>query len=144
MLGQSPNKPYVSTQPQAKKTVPSLQGGTNNVIGSQAVRPTSGPYDPAYRQNLATYAGGTFERPNGFLNFNPTGALFGQPVGGGSAPVMGMPTDLLTEAMGQQQMAPSQPKTQPEPKKQTGGTQPGDWRFWLNDFSKNGTNLRLF
>ena len=144
MLGQSPNKPYVSTQPEAKKTVPQPQ---QSVVGAQAVRATgAGPFDPAYRQDLATYAGGNFQRPNGFLGFNPTGDLFGNPTGGGNAPVPGMPTDLLTSALGGQavgaQSQPSQPAQQPAPKKQA--QQPGDWRFWLNDFSKNGRLLRNY
>ena len=43
------------------------------VVGAQSVRATgTGAFDNAYRQNLATYAGGQFARPNGSLSFNPT------------------------------------------------------------------------
>lgn len=64
-----------------------------------------GPFDSSYRQNLATYAGGQFQPSgqNNVTSFNPTniGNTFGNPVGGGNAPVNGMPTTLLGSAMGQ-------------------------------------------
>ena len=90
MLGQGSSKPYVN-------------------YGAEAVRATGqGPYDSAYRQNLATYAGGGFQRPGGYLGFNPTGQLPGNPTGTGSAPVQGAPTDLLSMALtGTGRYAPS-------------------------------------
>src|SRR5215472_5790590 len=89
---------------------PEDQGLPPNVLGSEAVRATgTGPYDSAYRQNLATYAGGQFVRPpgpglgsntsGGVLSFNPTGGLFGNPTGGGNAPVLGMPNSLIGQAL---------------------------------------------
>lgn len=150
MLGQHPTQPYVSTQGNAQKAVPQPQQAPprpqSTILGAQAVRATGqGPFDPSYRQDLATYAGGNFQRPNGFLGFNPTGALFGNPVGGGNAPVQGMPTDLLTGALGGQafgQAAPQPPPTQPAPKKEK--QQPGDWRFWLNRQGEGGRMLRNY
>src|SRR5262245_47579072 len=47
---------------------PEDQGPPPNVLSSEAVRATgTGPYDSAYWQNLATYAGGQFVRPGGNL-----------------------------------------------------------------------------
>src|SRR5579871_6080001 len=101
--------PYMPTRPQKPATPTAPQA---NVLGPQAVRATgSGPYDNAYRQDLATYAGGLFQRPGGVLNLNPTGQLTGNPTGGGNAPVQGMPNDLLSMALGGQafSFAPPQP-----------------------------------
>ena len=90
---------------------PEDQGQRPNVLGSEAVRATgTGPYDSAYRQNLAAYAGGQFVRPakpgllggntsGGVLSFDPTGELFGNPTGGGKAPVLGMPNSLIGQAL---------------------------------------------
>lgn len=92
--------PYMPTgnqQPQAAQP----QQPITQTLGAQAVRATgSGPFDSAYRQNLATYAGGGYAKPGGTLSFNPTGSLFGNPTGVGSAPVLGAPTDLLSQALG--------------------------------------------
>src|SRR5260370_18043090 len=69
----------------------------NSVLRPESIRATgTGPFDSAYRQNLATYAGGQFSRPGGGLNFNPTdpSTFPGQPVGGGTAPVTGMPQSV--------------------------------------------------
>jgi hypothetical protein len=114
---------------------------TPNVLGPQAIRATgTGPYDPAYRQDLATYAGGNFLQPQGGLNFNPTatpgqsGQLGGNPTGGGSAPVQGLPTDLITQALGGQSFG----YTPPAPASATTAVQqPQDWQNWLNSIMGN-------
>jgi hypothetical protein len=74
-----------------------------NPLGAQAVRPTSfGNFDPQYGQNLATFIGGMFQRPqqNQPLQFNPYGNLTDANVqypqlGGGNAPGVGLPQTLL-------------------------------------------------
>jgi hypothetical protein len=107
-----------------------------NVVGSQAVRATGqGPYDPAYRQNLATYAGGLFARPNGNLSFNPTGNLQdmgNQASGGGNAPVQGTPQGLLDQALGGMPYVYN-PQTSQTPSS-TATTQNPPWNpnFWNN------------
>jgi len=125
----NPGQPSTGTQP--------------NVIGSQTVRATgSGPYDNAYRQDLATYAGGLASRPGGNLSFNPTGNLFGNATGGGNAPVMGGPTDLLSAALGGQAVNTSTPPpAQPQSSQPTNGNQ-DYWQFWLNGYNNLGANLR--
>jgi hypothetical protein len=88
------------------------------IVGSEAVRASgSGPYDNAYRQNLATYAGGQFQRPNGLLSFNPTdpNSFPGNPVGGGNAPTTGTPNSLTGLAIGGQPFSYSQPAAQTAP-----------------------------
>lgn len=97
----------------AQATVPT---GDPNTLGAEAVRDTgTGPFDAAFRQNLATYAGGQFQRPNGFLGFNVTGNTpFGTPTGGGSAPLPGMGGSLLQAALGGQAFgAPAAPAPTP-------------------------------
>src|SRR6267378_1266646 len=79
-------------------TVPAVSG---NTLTPESIRATgTGPFDAAYRQNLATYAGGQFSRPGG-MSFNPTdpSTFPGNPTGGGTAPVMGMPSTLLDTAL---------------------------------------------
>jgi hypothetical protein len=125
MLGGGPG-PYMNTKapdPKARPNVPVNRGSTiapqnKNVLGAQSVRASgAGPFDPAYRQDLSTYAGGNFVRPGGNLSFNPTGSMFGQPTGGGNAPVPGMPTDLLTQALGGAPFAtPQKPAPAAKPK----------------------------
>jgi len=77
-----------------------------NPLGAQAVRPTTtGKFDPSYSQNLATAAGGMFQRPqqaNTALQFNPYGNMGDvnanvpmQNLGGGNAPLQGLPQTLL-------------------------------------------------
>lgn len=103
------------------------------VLGSEAIRATgSGPFDAPFRQNLATYAGGNFQRPGGFLGFNPTGSLFGNPTGGGNAPVLGMPNNLMNLALGGQsfQYEAPQQTTQNKTKKPAYSFNPS-WRDWL-------------
>lgn len=107
----SPAQLAVNNQPQPPQSNPNTQSS----LLPEAVRDTgSGPFDQAFRQNLATYAGGQFARPqqrdmwgnnigSPFLGFDVTGKnLPGGPTGGGSAPVMGMPNSLLSMAMGGQ------------------------------------------
>ena len=146
MLGENSNKPYVSTQGNAQKTVSAPKPPVT--IGAQSVRPTgTGPYDAAYRQNLATYAGGLLARPHGFLGFNPTGNMFGNPVGGGNAPVQGMPTTLEEQALGGQAFgAPGLPSPQPAaPKaKAKAPRATGNWQDWVNQFRQNGRMMRFY
>lgn len=90
--------------------------GDNSGIGSapnnaQAIRPIGGQnaynvgsFDPSYMQNLATYIGGLFQRPqNGALQFNPLGDLsdlYGtQMQGVGTAPTPGLPNTMLQNAL---------------------------------------------
>lgn len=81
-------------------------------IDAQAIRPSSGTpnqqgvgqFDPSYLQNLATYIGGLFSRPqNGALSFNPLGNLSDFPgaqgVGAGNAPTLGLPPTMLQNAI---------------------------------------------
>lgn len=98
-------------QPQSPLGQPA-PSGPSNTIGSESVRATgTGPYDNAYRQNLATYAGGLFQRPGGNLSFNPTDpkSFPGNPVGGGNAPVQGTPNSLIGQALGGQAASYSPP-----------------------------------
>lgn len=125
--GPAPKKPYLPTQPMQDKPQPQ-----SNVLGSQTVRATGqGPYDPAYRQNLATYAGWLSSRPGGNLSFNPTSpnGMPGNPTGGGNAPVMGGPTGLIDQALGGNPFSFNQPPPQ----------QPAHisnaWKFWLQNFN---------
>lgn len=102
--------PYVPTralaQPGGGTAAPGGQAPAvppGNILGPESVRATgNGPFDPAYRQDLATFAGGLFAKPGGALSFNPTalGSTWGQPTGGGTAPVFGMPSTLSQLAIG--------------------------------------------
>jgi hypothetical protein len=99
--------------------------------GAQAVRPagdTKG-FDPNYLQNLATYVGGLFSRPQGNLNFNPLGNLgeISPSSGiGGNAPLPGLPNTWLQDALnglgfsfgapGLSPMATPTPVVPPEPR----------------------------
>jgi hypothetical protein len=125
-----------------------------NQVKSEAVRATgSGPFDSAYRQNLATYAGGQLQRPNGLLSFNPTaqpgqaGALGGVATGGGNAPVQGAPNNLITLALGGQGYAtPTQPTSQSSASTNPQNANPiwkqPDWQQWLNQLTNQGGLLR--
>jgi hypothetical protein len=142
--------PYMPTKPMPTKAqpfsglagpsrgTPAQPGGT---LGSEAVRATgAGPYDNAYRQDLATYAGGQFQRPGGSLSFNPTGPLFGNPTGGGNAPVQGMPNDLLSLALGGQGFgAQPTPPVAPKPKP----PMQFNWQDWVQNMGGNFGNRRL-
>jgi hypothetical protein len=86
--------------------------------GAQSVRATGGGAgDAAWRQNLATFSGGQFERPGGSLSFNPlsTNPFSGAPTGGGNSPVQGSPSTLLQYALGMNPltMMPSSPTATP-------------------------------
>lgn len=122
-------KPYVSVTEQQP---------SSNTLGAEAVRATgTGPFDAAYRQNLATYAGGQFARPGGNLSFNPTGDLFGAPSGGGNAPPPGMPYGLLDMALGGTPFRFQPPQqTLPSP------TAGNGLDFWMRDFNNAGNLLR--
>lgn len=135
-------------------SAPYTTGQSNSSsLGPEAVRATgTGPFDSAYRQNLATYAGGQFQRPGGVLSFNPTaqqgqaGALGGLPTGGGNAPITGSPNSLLGMAIGGAPFSP--PGGAPAPSTTTKNTppkpiwqQPG-WQQWLNGLTNQGRLLR--
>lgn len=140
-------KPYLPTSQLRRGTntdSPASQPAQpSNVLGPEAVRATgSGPYDSAYRQNLATYAGGQLSRPGGLLSFNPTdpNSFPGNPTGGGNAPVMGSPTGLLDQALGGSPFSYT-PPANPTP----GASQnPSSnyWKFWLNQYAQPYNNLR--
>lgn len=115
-----------------------------NVVGPESVRATgTGPFDQAYRQDLATYAGGLFARPGGNLSFNPTSnqPFGGAAVGGGSAPVFGMPNTLLQNALGGNPFS----FTPPLPAQGATNNQPGTQQMqdWLNQLLGQGRNQRL-
>lgn len=125
----------------AQSTVPA----PSPTLGAETIRATgSGPFDAAYRQDLATYAGGQFQRPGGFLGFNPTGTdLFGNPTGGGNAPVPGMGTGLLESALGGQPFTvqmptPDQPQAAP-----SDSTTVNSWQDWLKRYRNQGRMFGL-
>ena len=112
----------ISQKPQAgsNPSSPAQQGGITQKpgaqsLGAQGILATgNGPGGAAYGQNLASYAGGQFMRPQGGLQFNPfniSQTQFGSPVGGGNAPSIGMPNTLLGQAQGGQPFAPTPPAT---------------------------------
>jgi len=123
----------------ATTTMPASTSGT---LGPESIRATgTGPFDAAYRQNLATYAGGQFSRPGG-MSFNPTdpNTFPGNPTGGGTAPVTGMPSTLLDTALSGQGFS----WTPPQPA-QT-GQNPGDFmglQQWMDQFMRNGRGGRM-
>ncbi len=97
-------------------------------FAAEVVRATGkGPFDAAFRQNLATFAGGDFQR--GMLGaggatglwFDPTSRnpFTGPALGFGNAPLFGMPSTLLEAAQGTTidkiQFKPSQVFALPEP-----------------------------
>lgn len=137
-MGAGGKGPYMNTKPvKGTPKQPTIPGMNNGVIGAQAVRATgSGPYDSAYRQNLATYAGGQFQRPGGFLGINPTGPITGTPTVGGTAPVQGVPNSLLSMALGAQ---PQYQAPQPTPSQSTNANsiQPQNWQNWIQNLMGN-------
>jgi hypothetical protein len=115
------------------------QSQPSGVLGSQVVRATgSGPFDAAYRQNLATYTGGQFQRPGGVLAFNPTAPFMGNP--GGS------PSDFITQALGGGGYSTPQPPQQPQatgtPIQRKPIWQQPDWQQWLGGLTRQGGLLR--
>lgn len=130
----------------AQLTVPASSGTapkSGNVLGPESIRATgTGPFDAAYRQNLATYAGGQFSRPGGSMNFNPTdpSTFPGMATGGGTAPVTGMPNTLLDAALSGQGFGyqPPQPaQTAASPGKF------GSLQEWIDQFMRNGRSNRM-
>lgn len=135
-----PGGGQVGTQPPTGTASGTGDQLTLGYLAPEAVRATgTGPFDAAYRQNLATYAGGQFQRPGGVLGFNPTGTdLFGAPTGGGTAPVPGMGTGLLESALGGQPFSFQQPaptNTQTAP---SDGNTVNSWQDWLNRYRQQG------
>lgn len=137
------SKPYLPVnnpqRPPSQPSSPVQQQPQQSVLPTEGVRATgTGPYDSAYRQNLATYAGGLFSRPGGLLSFNPTdpNALSGNgPQVGNFAPIGGSPPTLLEQALGGQSYAPQTPAQQQ--------SIPNDyWKFWLKQFNSPMTFLR--
>lgn len=113
-------------------------------LGPGAVRATgTGPFDQAYRQDLATYAGGLFAGPGGNLSFNPTSTqpFGGAAVGGGNAPIFGMPNTMLGNALGGNPFS----FTPPQPAQGARNSQPdlNQMQTWLNQFMNQGRGLRL-
>lgn len=122
---------------------------TSSTLLPETVRATgSGPFDPAFRQNLATYAGGQFQRPGGNLSFDPTGQTMpnAQPTGLGNAPVPGMGNGLLQMALGgqpfnvQPQM-PTPPASGLGNVGQTNGMDALNW--WLGQMGQQGNGFGL-
>lgn len=111
-----------------------------NVLKSETVRATGGgPFDSAYRQNLATYSGGQMARPGGNLSFNPTSNTpFGSPNGGGTDPITGGPNSLTAMALGGEGFNYAAPKP-PSPAK--GGNMQPEWTDWLSNRSRYGRGI---
>lgn len=116
----------------ARPGPPASAGGT---LGATSIRPTSNAgYDPAYAQNLATYAGGQF---SGVTSFNPfnLSTFPGAPTGGGNAPVAGLPNTLLSQAQGGQAFSWNPPAQQTQQDTAAPGTSTVlNMRDWLNQF----------
>lgn len=111
-----------------------------NVLGSETVRASgSGPFDSAYRQNLATYTGGGMAKPGGNLSFNPTSMTpFGNPSGGGTDPIMGGPSSLLAMGLGGEGFSYTAPKP---PVAKKGTNMNPDWQDWLSSRSRYGRGI---
>lgn len=141
--GGGPN-PYISTN-----SNPSSGSPSSSFLGGETIRATgTGPFDAAYRQNLATYAGGLVQRPGGFLGFNPTGKgedMGNTPTGGGSDPVLGSAPSLLGGALG------GNPFTVPNPQQvnsgdnasSTGPTPGTSLQWWLKQLGQQGSSFGL-
>jgi len=120
---------------------------TTATVKPEAIRATgSGPFDAAFRQNLATFAGGLFNRPGGNLSFNPTSnqAFGGAPTGGGNDPAIGMPSTLLQNALGGNPFSFSPP--QPTQPPSTANQQAPDLlqvQDWWNRMMGQGMNQRM-
>lgn len=127
--------------------VPMTNQANPGILNAQAVRSTgSGPYDAAYRQNLATYAGGQFSRPGGIMSFNPTdlSTFPGNPVGGGNAPLPGLPDSLISQALGGNPFSFQQPQpAQNQQPTRNGSDFIGNWQDWLRRFRGQGRMFGL-
>lgn len=138
--------PYMNTgraaDPRITKKPPAQNAPApaGNVLGPETVRATGGgPFDSAYRQNLATYAGGQMQRPGGNLNFNPTSSTpFGNPNSGGTDPITGGPNSLTAMALGGEGFQYTAPKP-PTPKK--GSNMQPEWQDWLSNRSRYGKGI---
>jgi hypothetical protein len=126
-----------TAQPTPKPQTPQpSQSPQQTVLGAESVRATGqGPFDAAYRQNLATYGGGQFQRPGGNLSFNPTSS---QPFG--QTP----PTDLLSLALGGQAFGAAQPAATQSPTTPVRKPiwQGPDWQKWIQQLTNQGGLLR--
>lgn len=108
----TPPRPIASPPERNPQPAPMVTGsgpagdGPYDPLAAQAVRPTSfGNFDPSYGQNLSTFIGQAYQRPqaNQPLQFNPFGNLTDANVnypnmGGGNAPSPGLPQTLLSWA----------------------------------------------
>lgn len=148
-LGQNKGNLYAPTSGQPSGT---NSTGSSSYLGPRQIGASgAGPFDPAYRQNLAVYGGGQFAAPSSNWMFNPTqlGNSFGNPTGGGNAPVMGMPTTLLAQALGGNPFYAQSPAQQAGGNQSTVGsaptpTQTGQWNWlpaWLQQYLSSGNNL---
>lgn len=142
------SKPYMPTspiKPVANPMQPPIQQSPQaqpqtTAAGSQAVRATGqGPYDSAYRQNLATYAGGMFSNPTGLLSFNPTDPNAFSNLPGSSQG--GTPPTQLEQALGGNPFSWTQPSPQ-QPAQTQAQTPPNYWKFWLSQFNKPLNGVR--
>lgn len=135
LFGGGGSQPYV-TMNAAPAVGTSASTSTSNILGPESVRATgAGPFDSAYRQNLATYAGGQFFRPTGSLSFDPTGNLFGSPTGGGNDPVIGTGESLFGRALGGNPFSfapPAPPVTEQQPDMFS------SWQDWIEQFREQG------
>ena len=130
--------PRRTADPRIPKPLPPAPVG--NVLQSETVRATGGgPFDSAYRQNLATYSGGQMARPGGNLSFNPTSnPPFGNPTGGGTDPITGGPNSLTAMALGGEGFGYTAPK--PPVAKKNANMQP-EWQDWLSNRSRYGRGI---
>lgn len=157
LMGGGGPKPYLPTNqaprtdggnPQPLGDPNPFPGGiklSSPVLGSESVRASGkGPFDSAYRQNLATYSGGQFMRPGGSMSFNPTDASTfpGNPTGGGNAPLPGLPDSLISTAIGGNPfsfMPPTPAAAQPQ---NNGQPDLLSWQDWLQQFRQQGGGFK--
>jgi hypothetical protein len=147
VFGGAPKRPYLPVggisqmrrSPGSEGSAQQAPTMPSSTIGPESVRASgSGPFDAAYRQNLATYAGGQFARPGGNLSFNPTsGQMPGQPTGGGNAPVGGLPTGLLDMALGGNPFSFT-----PQAATPSASASPNYWKFWLGQYNQPFNAMR--
>jgi hypothetical protein len=141
MGGKLPIPPTSPTPTTTANTLPLVtQMQPSNILGPEAVRANGqGPYDQAFRQNLATYAGGQFQRPGGNLQFNPTGNdMLSQPTGGGNAPVPGMGNSLLSMGLGGQPFSYAAPQPAAAAQPDSSGGFDGSILDWIKRLRQGG------